>query len=530
MKNNSNFLIAIVFLLVFVFFWDAFVMSRYGSAPSGRPAAPDTSSIESKSAAQPLSKEKESSFKQSEVGQPERKKIVLRGPNEEVEIDTLGARVVSWKWKEESHWVQLVDPRKASDPHPLDLFPELAYSARKLSEREALFVAKHPDGFHVTKALSLDSPFHTFTVSCANVTDSSMTITSALVWGGGISKHDAGTSMNDKDRDALQAEQRAVALKEQIRSWKPGFIFNRQLDVTEAGPYKWAGVDNNYFLATFLPHESAIEKVHVSADRNSSPVLSLPIDMELGAHRSEIRQFRLYVGPKKFDDLKSLGSGLEKSVDFGFFGVIAKMLLVALHFFQNLTGNFGWAIVLLTLCVQVVVLPLTKKSLQHSIRMKELQPQLKKIQEQFKSDPKRMQIETLNLYKKQGMKFMGMEGCFPVLLQIPVFIAFYATLRVAYELRGAPWIFWIKDLSAHDPYYVLPILMGAGMFVQQKVTSVSIDPAQARMMMFMPIIFTFMFLQMPSGLVLYWLINSMTTIVVQKIFAWQKTKELSTAA
>ena len=113
------------------------------------------------------------------------------------------------------------------------------------------------------------------------------------------------------------------------------------------------------------------------------------------------------------------------------------------------------------------------------------------------------------------MKFMGMEGCFPVMIQIPLFYAFYSTLNVAYELRGAPWIFWIKDLGASDPYYVLPVLMGIGMLAQQKFTTVSMDPQQARMMMFMPLIFSFMFIRLPAGLVLYWCVNSMTTIGVQ---------------
>jgi YidC/Oxa1 family membrane protein insertase len=212
-----------------------------------------------------------------------------------------------------------------------------------------------------------------------------------------------------------------------------------------------------------------------------------------------------------------LGLDLVKSVDFGMFGVIAKVLLWGLRYFHSLTNNYGWAIIILTFYIQFLLLPLTIKNYRHSNRMRELQPHIKKLQDQFKSDPKRLQAETFNLYKRHGMKFMGMEGCFPILLQIPVFIAFYATLRAAYELRGAPWIFWIKDLGVYDPYYVLPILMGVGMFLQQKMTSVATDPAQARMMYMMPFIFTFMFFKLPAGLVLYWCVNSMTTIVIQSL-------------
>jgi YidC/Oxa1 family membrane protein insertase len=191
---------------------------------------------------------------------------------------------------------------------------------------------------------------------------------------------------------------------------------------------------------------------------------------------------------------------------------------------QRVTHNYGWAIVVLTMIIQVIVFPLTRKNFEHAARMRELQPQLKKLQDQFKNDPKRMQVETFNLYKKNGMRFMGMEGCFPMLLQIPIFIALYNTLRSVYELRGAPWIFWIKDLSAHDPYYVLPIIMGAGMMAQQKLTTAPADKAQAQMMMFMPIIFTFMFLKLPAGLVLYWCINSIMSIMIQRLFVKKPTK------
>jgi YidC/Oxa1 family membrane protein insertase len=160
--------------------------------------------------------------------------------------------------------------------------------------------------------------------------------------------------------------------------------------------------------------------------------------------------------------------------------------------------------------------------------MKELQPQVKQLQEQLKNDPKRMQIEMMNLYRKNGMKFMGMEGCFPMLLQIPVFFAFYTTLRLAYELRGASWL-WIPDLGVHDPIYALPILMGIGMFLQQRATTVAADPAQAKVMMFMPVIMTFMFLKLPAGLVLYWTVNSLCTIVIQKILQWRQHAALPTA-
>ena len=191
------------------------------------------------------------------------------------------------------------------------------------------------------------------------------------------------------------------------------------------------------------------------------------------------------------------------------------MIHRALFIFHKGTRNYGWAIILLTIIIQILVLPLTVKSFQHGQKMKTIQPQMKRLQELYKNDSRRLNTEMLALYQRHGLRFMGMEGCVPMLIQLPVFWALFSTLRNTFELRHAPWMGWVTDLSAHDPYYVLPILMGGGMFVQQKMTMSSMDPSQKQIMYMMPIIFTFIFLKMPSGLVIYWLTNSLLTIGVQ---------------
>ena len=149
--------------------------------------------------------------------------------------------------------------------------------------------------------------------------------------------------------------------------------------------------------------------------------------------------------------------------------------------------------------------------------MKAVQPQMKRLQELYKNDARRLNVEMMELYKRHGLRFMGLEGCLPVFIQMPVFFALYNALRSTYELRHAPWIGWIKDLSLHDPFYVLPVLMGAGMFFQQKMSMASMDPSQRQIMYIMPVMFTFFFLKMPSGLVLYWLTSSLLGILVQVI-------------
>lgn len=448
-------------------------------------------------------------------------------------MGSLGARISSWRIFDRGHWVELVMPEKPGSRAPLETYPDENFSAKALSDKEAIFTVDHPDGFRVTKQITLlsEPPFHKVTVTFENTSKTPLLIDSQMGWGDGINKKEEGVSTDRDKPDAFLVEERAVGLANQVRSWRPGFL-KGGIDTAQPGPFKWAGIDNNHFLAAFLPVDpkGAIDAIHVIFPKKGLPFVEVPLSFKLNPKESKTESYLLFVGPKKYDELKAAGRGLYESVDFGVFSPIARILLKGLKFFHSLTGNYGWAIVLLTILIQILVFPLTRRSLLHSVRMKDLQPQIKKLQDQFKSDPKRLQIETFNLYKKNGMKFMGMEGCFPMLLQIPVFIGFYATLRVAYELRGAPWIFWIHDLGAADPHYVLPILMGFGMFLQQKLTAVAADPAQARMMMFMPIIFTFMFLKLPAGLVLYWFVNSISTVVVQKYLAWRgHTAPLSAA-
>lgn len=501
-------------MIGFLAFWDSVVMSRYKTA-SPRPAQ----------APAPIA---EPTMKTSVAGTadektdvamgPEDKLVVLQAEGTKVSILSRGARVASWQVQERDHWIELIEPEKIRTVSPLETFPSLNFSIDKKSDSEAAFTAMGPDGIRITKTLRLLSkpPFHEISISFSNPTKAGISVQSQLSLGNGIDKHVVGSAYDSKETDSLTAETRVVAFGTLVKSWKPGFIFQRTIDTNDSGPFEWAGVDNHHFMTAFISEDKNISSVKVVADRKSSPVLFIPINVTVKPGETVSSTYKLYFGPKNYSELKKLGHNLDRMVDFGFFGPISKILLATLKFFKNMTGNYGWAIILLTFCIQILVFPLTRKNLQHSLRMKDLQPQLKKLQEQFKSDPKRLQAETFNLYKKNGMKFMGMEGCFPMLLQLPVFFAFYSTLNVAYELRGAPWIFWIHNLGAHDPYYVLPIIMGGGMFLQQKLTAVAADPTQARMMMFMPVIFTFMFLKLPAGLVLYWCVNSLTTIGIQK--------------
>ncbi|MEW6162484.1 MAG: membrane protein insertase YidC [Nitrospirota bacterium] len=300
--------------------------------------------------------------------------------------------------------------------------------------------------------------------------------------------------------------------------------------LTEARSYreglKWIAQEDKYFFASLVPLTSMEEaKVWKLKD---SPVI---------AFRSKpgINSFILYAGPKEYDRLKALKLGLEHIVDFGFFSIIALPLFWILKLFYKFLGNYGWAIVLLTLIIRIPFIPLVNKSQKAMKKMQELQPRLAEVKEKYKKDPQRMQKEMMELYKKHKVNPLG--GCLPILLQIPVFFALYKILLIAIELRGAPFMLWIKDLSApdtllgHIPSWFpliggfavgpLPILMGVTMIIQQKMTPTSMDPTQNKIMMLMPIIFTFLFLNFASGLVLYWLMNNVFSIA-QQLYANKK--------
>jgi YidC/Oxa1 family membrane protein insertase len=213
--------------------------------------------------------------------------------------------------------------------------------------------------------------------------------------------------------------------------------------------------------------------------------------------------------------------GLEKTVDFGFFGFLGKIAFAVLRFFHKITQNYGWAIIMITIVIQILVLPLTLKSLRSVTAMKRIQPIIKDIQTKYKDNPKRLQVEMLNIYKSQKVNPFG--GCLPMLLQLPIFWAFFTMLRNAYELRNEGWFLWIKDLSASDKFMhfgsfninLLPVIMGLGMFLQQKMTIATSDPTQRKIMYIMPIVFTFMFWSFPSGLVIYWITNNIISMIEQ---------------
>jgi YidC/Oxa1 family membrane protein insertase len=282
----------------------------------------------------------------------------------------------------------------------------------------------------------------------------------------------------------------------------------------QEGLTRYAGVDDQYFLAAALP-----------GGRNAR-VTYQPLTIKTSGGDRQIVDYRIrvagdapltfFMGPKEFDLLQRADTELTRTIHLGIFGFLATPLLKALKWVNEYVGNFGWSIIILTILINLVMFPLRHKSAVSMRKMQQIQPQVKAIQERYAklkmTDPARQKMnqELMELYKAKGAN--PASGCVPMLLTFPVLFAFYAFLSQAIELRGAPWIGWISDLSVHDPYYVTPVLMGASQFWQTKLMPATGDLAQQRMMMFMPLMFMVFFLWAPSGLVLYWLISNLWTI------------------
>ncbi len=224
--------------------------------------------------------------------------------------------------------------------------------------------------------------------------------------------------------------------------------------------------------------------------------------------------FEGYVGPKEWKLFSALDKKLESVIEFGWFTFLSKPFFKVMLAIYNYVGNWGWAIVLFTILVKIVLFPLSYKGLMSMQKLKDLAPKMKELREKYGNDPMKMNQQMMQLYKKHGANPMG--GCLPMLLQIPIFFALYRVLLNADELQGAPWVGWITDLSRQDPYFILPILMGITMYIQQKITpNTMTDPMQQKIFQWLPVIMTFFFITFPSGLVLYWLVNNILTIAQQ---------------
>ena len=277
-------------------------------------------------------------------------------------------------------------------------------------------------------------------------------------------------------------------------------------------PAAYVGLEDQYFIAMFLPEGGSAARVEAAPfTQGEDEIQTVALSVPAPAGRLPI-----YVGPKQQAALGAVDAGLVPVIDYGFFGVLARPLLFGLLWIHSYVGNYGWSIIILTLFINLILFPLRLKQQLSMLKMQKIQPQMKTLQDKYKkmkaNDPRRQEVqaEMMGLYKKHGVNPMG--GCLPLLLQMPFLFAFFSLLRVAIEVRGAPWMLWIQDLSQYDPYYVLPVLMGGSMIVMQKMTPTTMDPTQAKVMMMMPFMLMVMFVRVQSGLMLYWLTSNLVGV------------------
>ncbi|MEI8054704.1 MAG: membrane protein insertase YidC [bacterium] len=285
----------------------------------------------------------------------------------------------------------------------------------------------------------------------------------------------------------------------------------------------WVAMQQRYFLSVWIPKQDKTYRYFSSVNNGIYTIGLSDNAVTVAAGQKAAVGATLYVGPGITENLVPLAPGLDRVVDYGWLFLIANAFFWLLKKIYLVVGNWGWAIILITILIKLAFYKLSETSCRSMARMRELMPKMQVLKERYADDRQKLHQATMDLYKQEKINPMNLGGCLPMLIQIPFFIALYYVLMGAVELRHAPFIFWINDLSAYDPYYVLPILMGLSMVLQQRLNPTSADPMQAKMMMFMPVVFTVFFLKFPSGLVLYWFASNLLSILQQ----WYINKTLA---
>ena len=522
-------LLAVILSTVVLLIWYRLFMPPQAKVPTGN----EQSATANKEGVRPVTAVIVPAVGQPKKGQEPKqathqmKEIMVSTKTSEIILATQGASLISWKVKEERQGDKAADVDLVINKEPqLATLPSVIYEADRdklsLSEQEkegqVAFRYLSPEGLLVTKTYKFSYEGQTVAVDIHAENRGRETIQPelGLNWGPGIGIDKESLENSKKSMRIFFAKDKKITKNPKVGNYE--------------GNIDWVAVENRYFLAAIVPETNRSWLVSVDK-RDKLPVVSLSAKMSLLPGTADNMALKVIGGPKKYKELKAQGQRLEETCDFGLFSGLAIFMLDILGFFYKLTHNYGWAIVLLTIVVQIPLFPLTAKSFKSMRAMQQLQPLMLELREKYKDDPRRLNVEMMNLYKKNKVNPFG--GCLPILLQLPVFWALFTALQNAFELRYAPFIFWIKDLSIADgvgvnmafkfagaglplvgqSLNIMVLIMGVLMFAQQKMSST--DPSQAKMVMFMPVLFTFMFWSFPAGLVLYWIVNSAVTITGQ---------------
>jgi YidC/Oxa1 family membrane protein insertase len=287
----------------------------------------------------------------------------------------------------------------------------------------------------------------------------------------------------------------------------------------------WLAMIQHYFLSAWIPPKDQVDHYYTNALAGGKYLLgSYSPSFNVAAGSQETLTRQLYVGPKLQEQLEQIAEGLELTVDYGWLTVIAKPIFWLLDTIHDFIGNWGWSIIILTLLIKAAFYKLSETSYKSMANMRKMTPRLQALRDRYGDDKQRLNQAMMEMYKKEKINPLG--GCLPILVQIPVFIALYWVLLETVEMRQAPWILWIQSLSDKDPYFILPLIMGVSMFIQQKLNPAPPDPMQAKIMMSLPFVFTVFFAFFPAGLVLYWVVNNIISIAQQ----WYITRKIEKMA
>jgi YidC/Oxa1 family membrane protein insertase len=534
--------IAIILAAVVMYGWQAFFMppppkptpaqqgaGKSASAPSPTPA-PSTAPAPAGSTpvAAPAATVK---------GEQAEREIVVDTAVARIVLTNRGGRVLHWQLKKyptpAGEPVDLIPSNTPADqPRPLSLRVDEAGLTERLNDSlyqasgdtngrvdattsaaAVTFEFEDASGLRVRKQLRFE-PRNFIVVFSADVRNGEMTVNPAVAWGPGLGDLGAISSGGSYfTGNAVQPPQAIFDRDGDVERLKVDAVTKQPV---HEGQFRFAGIDDHYFLAALVnPGQARLEFRRVSV---AVPGQDKPLQFLSGTYRFQQppHDVRLYVGPKQFDLLRSVDPELVRAINFGMFSWMVVPLLSALKWLFGFLGNYGIAIVVLTILLNLVLFYPRHRSVVAMRKMQAIQPEMKAIQDRYANlkatDPakQKMNTEIMNLYRERGVN--PASGCVPMLLTMPVLLAFYSLLSMSIELRGAPFVGWIRDLSGPDPYFIIPLLMGITMFWQQRISPTSADPTQQRVMMIMPIMFTAMMAFSPSGVVLYWTVSQLWAI------------------
>jgi len=490
-----------------------------GASSAGAPAAAGVNAVAASSAGPAPA---------SLLGEQAERDVVVDTPHVTAVFTNRGGRLKSWKLKEyldrNGAPLELIDPSlAASHPLPFSLsVPDSAttaalngglYAVRQTGE-QVTFEYRTDSGISATKDFSINPGSYTVVMK-SQVSLNGTAVNPTIQWGPGLGDTDSQTGRYAVKPEALFSSAGKVSRV-------------AATDVPEQPSYDqefdYAGIDDHYFAAfAFRPGRAKVvyQPLQIPPTAGSEEPARELIGFSIQPAVAG-QALTFFAGPKELQTLKEIDPNLIKAINFGMFSVIVVPLLNSLNWIHGYVGNYGWAIFILTLLINVVLFPLNHKSVVSMRKMQEIQPEAKAIQERYSklkaTDPakQKMNQELMALYRENGVN--PASGCIPILLTLPVFLAFYALLTTAIELRGAPFIGWIHDLSLPDPFYVMPILVGASQILQQWMTpQAGVDPAQQRMMMIMPVVLIFVFVTTPSGALIYWLVGNVWRIAQMQL-------------